>query len=91
MKKFTITLTEYILHQPKETPDKVDGRAITAPGRNWRSMEEETPELDMRFVRSEASSGRQKAYYKDDIRYLNTSVNKLSAMLDNIYNNLLSF
>ena len=41
--------------------------------------------------RLEAALRRQKAYYKDDIRYLNTSVNKLSAMLDNIYNNLLSF
>ena len=54
-------------------------------------MEEETPELDSEIRRLEAALRRQKAYYKDDIRYLNTSVNKLSAMLDNIYNNLLSF
>ena len=51
-------------------------------------MEEETPELDSEIRRLEAALRRQKAYYKDDIRYLNTSVNKLSAMLDNIYKNI---
>ena len=89
--------TEYILHQPKD-------RLMWGAGRNMhhenlygivqklkQRMEEETPELDSEIRRLEAALRRQKAYYKDDIRYLNTSVNKLSAMLDNIYNNLLSF
>ena len=89
--------TEYFLHQPKD-------RLMWGAGRIRQHenlygivqilkqrMEEDTPELDSVSRRLEAALRRQKAYYKDDIRYLNTSVNKLSAMLDNIYNNLLSF
>ena len=53
-------------------------------------MEENSPELDGEIRRLEAALRRQKAYYKDDIRYLNNSVNKLSIMLDNVYSNLLS-
>jgi len=53
-------------------------------------MEEETPERDSEIRRLEAALRRQRAYYKDDIRYLNNSINKLSSMLENVYNNLLS-
>ena len=89
--------TEYILHQPKDRLMWGAGRIMHHENlygivqKLKQRMEEETPELDSEIRRLEAALRRQKAYYKDDIRYLNTSVNKLSAMLDNIYNNLLSF
>lgn len=89
--------TEYILHQPKDRLMWGSGRIMHHENlygivqKLKQRMEEETPELDSEIRRLEAALRRQKAYYKDDIRYLNTSVNKLSAMLDNIYNNLLSF
>ena len=96
MKKFTITSLNTFLHQPKDRLMWGVGRIISRKSlrivqKLKQRMEEETPELDSEIRRLEAALRRQKAYYKDDIRYLNTSVNKLSAMLDNIYNNLLSF
>ena len=97
MKKFTITSPNTFFTSQKTAwcgvPDvscitKISTGSVQ---KLKQRMEEETPELDSEIRRLEAALRRQKAYYKDDIRYLNTSVNKLSAMLDNIYNNLLSF
>ena len=88
--------TEYILHQPKDRLMWGAGRIMHHENlygivqKLKQRMEEEIPELDSEIRRLEAALRRQKAYYKDDIRYLNTAVNKLSAMLDNIYNTLLS-
>lgn len=87
--------TEYILHQPKDRLMWGAGRIMHHENlygivqKLKQRMEEETPELDGEIRRLEAALRRQKAYYKDDIRYLNSSVNKLSAMLDSLYNNLL--
>ena len=86
--------TEYILHQPKDRLMWGAGRIMHHENlygivqKLKQRMEEETPELDSEIRRLEAALRRQKAYYRDDIRYLNTSVNKLSAMLDNIYKNI---
>ena len=49
-------------------------------------LEEENPELDGEIRRLEAAMRRQRAYYKDDIRYLNSSVSKLSAMFNDVFN-----
>ena len=86
--------TEYILHQPKDRLMWGAGRIMHHENlygivqKLKQRMEEETPELDGEIRRLEAALRRQKAYYKDDIRYLNNSVNKLSIMLDNIYKSL---
>ena len=88
--------TEYILHQPKDRLMWGAGRIMHHENlygivqKLKQRMEENSPELDGEIRRLEAALRRQKAYYKDDIRYLNNSVNKLSIMLDNVYSNLLS-
>ena len=88
--------TEYILHQPKDRLMWGAGRIMHHENlygivqKLKQRMEEDSPELDGEIRRLEAALRRQKAYYKDDLRYLNTSVNKLSAMVDSVYSSLLS-
>lgn len=88
--------TEYILHQPKDRLMWGAGRIMHHENlygivqKLKQRLEEESPELDSEIRRLEAALRRQRAYYKDDIRYLNNSINKLSSMLENVYNNLLS-
>ena len=88
--------TEYILHQPKDRLMWGAGRIMHHENlygivqKLKQHMEDDSPEFDAEIRRLEAALRRQKAYYKDDIRYLNNSINKLSAMLDNVYNSLLS-
>ena len=85
--------TEYILHQPKERLMWGAGRIMHHENlygivqKLKQRMEEETPELDSEIRRLEAALRRQKAYYKDDIRYLKNSTSKLSVMLDELYDN----
>ena len=84
--------TEYILHQPKDRLMWGAGRIMHHENlygivqKLKQRMEEESPELDGEIRRLEAALRRQKAYYKDDIRYLGNSVQKLSAMLEEVFN-----
>ena len=47
-------------------------------------MKEKEPELDGEIRRLEAALRRQRAYYRDDIRYLKQSVSRIYAMLEEI-------
>ena len=84
--------TEYILHQPKDRLMWGAGRIMHHENlygivqKLKQRLEEENPELDGEIRRLEAALRRQKAYYKDDIRYLNSSVSKLSAMFNDVFN-----
>ena len=84
--------TEYILHQPKDRLMWGAGRImhhenLYGIGQKLKQrLEEENPELDGEIRRLEAALRRQRAYYKDDIRYLNSSVSKLSAMFNDVFN-----
>lgn len=86
--------TEYILHQPKDRLMWGAGRIMHHENLYGivqalkQRMKEETPELDGEIRRLEAALRRQKAYYKDDLRYLSNSVEKLSAMLTELSNKL---
>ena len=84
--------TEYILHQPKDRLMWGAGRIMHHENlygivqKLKQRLEEENPELDGEIRRLEAALRRQRAYYKDDIRYLNSSVSKLSAMFNDVFN-----
>ena len=84
--------TEYILHQPKDRLMWGAGRIMHHENlygivqKLKQRLEEENPELDEEIRRLEAALRRQRAYYKDDIRYLNSSVSKLSAMFNDVFN-----
>ena len=84
--------TEYILHQPKDRLMWGAGRIMHHENlygivqKLKQRLEEESPELDGEIRRLEAALRRQRAYYKDDIRYLNSSVSKLSAMFNDVFN-----
>ena len=84
--------TEYILHQPKDRLMWGAGRIMHHENlygivqKLKQRLEEENPELDGEIRRLEAAMRRQRAYYKDDIRYLNSSVSKLSAMFNDVFN-----
>ena len=84
--------TEYILHQPKDLLMWGAGRIMHHENlygivqKLKQRLEEENPELDGEIRRLEAALRRQRAYYKDDIRYLNSSVSKLSSMFNDVFN-----
>ena len=84
--------TEYILHQPKDRLMWGAGRIMHHENlygivqKLKQRLEEVNPELDGEIRRLEAALRRQRAYYKDDIRYLNSSVSKLSAMFNDVFN-----
>ena len=50
-------------------------------------MKEPDPVLEIEIRRLDAALRRQKAYYKDDIRYLKNSVTKLCSMLNDVLTN----
>ena len=50
-------------------------------------MKEPDPILEIEIRRLDAALRRQKAYYKDDIRYLKNSVTKLCSMLNDVLTN----
>lgn len=85
--------TEYILHQPKD-------RLMWGAGRIMHHenlygivqqlkdrIKEPDPVLEIEIRRLDAALRRQKAYYKDDIRYLKNSVTKLCSMLNDVLTN----
>lgn len=86
--------TEYILHQPKDRLMWGAGRIMHHENLYGivqtlkQRMKEDTPELDGEIRRLDAALRRQKAYYKDDLRYLSNSVEKLSAMLTELFDKL---
>ena len=86
--------TEYILHQPKDRLMWGAGRIMHHENLYGivqtlkQRMKENTSELDGEIRRLEAALRRQKAYYKDDLRYLNSSVEKLSVMLTDLSDKL---
>ena len=82
----------FLLHQPKDRLMWGAGRIMHHENlygivqKLKQRLEEESPELDGEIRRLEAALRRQRAYYKDDIRYLNSSVSKLSAMFNDVFN-----
>ena len=82
--------TEYILHQPKDRLMWGAGRIMHHENlygivqKLKDRMKEKEPELDGEIRRLEAALRRQRAYYRDDIRYLKQSVSRIYAMLEEI-------
>lgn len=83
--------TEYILHQPKDRLMWGAGRIMHHENLYGivqtlkQRMKEDEPELDGEIRRLDAALRRQKAYYRDDLRYLINSVEKLSCMLADLF------
>ena len=86
--------TEYILHQPKDRLMWGAGRIMHHENlygivqQLKERMKEPDPVLEIEIRRLDAALRRQKAYYKDDIRYLKNSVTKLCSMLNDILTNI---
>ena len=82
--------TEYILHQPKDRLMWGAGRIMHHENlygivqKLKERMNEKEPELDGEIRRLEAALRRQRAYYRDDIRYLKQSVSRIYVMLEEI-------
>ena len=82
--------TEYILHQPKDRLMWGAGRIMHHENlygivqKLKDRMNEKEPELDGEIRRLEAALRRQRAYYRDDIRYLKQSVSRIYVMLEEI-------
>ena len=85
--------TEYILHQPKDRLMWGAGRIMHHENlygivqQLKERMKEPDPVLEIEIRRLDAALRRQKAYYKDDIRYLKNSVTKLCSMLNDVLTN----
>ena len=85
--------TEYILHQPKDRLMWGAGRIMHHENlygivqQLKERMKEPDPLLEIEIRRLDAALRRQKAYYKDDIRYLKNSVTKLCSMLNDVLTN----
>ena len=86
--------TEYILHQPKDRLMWGTGRIMHHENlygivqQLKKRMEESEPELDSEIRRLDAALRRQRAYYLDDIHYMNTSIRKLYTLMEKVHQNL---
>ena len=82
--------TEYIIHQTKDRLMWGAGRIMHHENlygivqKLKDRMNEKEPELDGEIRRLEAALRRQRAYYRDDIRYLKQSVSRIYVMLEEI-------